>query len=344
MSWIKDKGPLGDVVLSSRIRLARNLSDTPFPSIMDKDMMDAVIHRVHRSILGEESPIEDDYQFLMMEDLSSVDQQVLVEKHLASVDLMDKSHRAAILIDEDEKCSIMINEEDHIRLQCIFPGYQLKEALDYLSNIDDIMERELPYAFQQDLGYLTSCPTNVGTGMRASVMMHLPALTMTGHMTAIVQTLPKIGVTVRGLYGEGSEAIGDIYQVSNQVTLGISEDEIIKNLEVATGQIVDKERQARQALRDKGKIYFEDKIWRAYGTLQYAKTMSLKEFMSLLSMVRLGAQMGIISQVEAMRINELLVLGQPGHLRKYGNENSTIDDLDFVRTKVVLNWLEKNIK
>lgn len=342
MSWIKDKGPLGDVILSSRIRLARNLSDTPFPPIMDRSTMDSTIHRVHRSILGEESSMEDDYQFLMMDDLSPVDQEVLVEKHLASGDLMDKARRSAILIDRDEQCSIMINEEDHIRLQCILPGYQLQKALEYISDIDDAMEKQLPYAFEQELGFLTSCPTNVGTGMRASVMMHLPALTLTGHMAAIVQTLPKIGVTVRGLYGEGSEAIGDIYQVSNQITLGASEEEIVKNLEGAADQIVEKEHQAREIIRDKGAEDFEDKIWRAYGTLEYARKMDLKEFMSLLSRVRLGAQMGVISQVDAMRMNELMVLGQPAHLRKYGDKDPTIKDLDLLRTKVVGKWLGKN--
>lgn len=342
MSWIKDLGPCSDLVLSSRIRLARNLSDTPFPSIMDRDMMDSVIYRVHRSLVGEESGIGEDFQFLMMEDLSPVDQQILVEKHLASSDLMDKSRKSAILIDRDEECSIMINEEDHIRLQCIFPGYQLNRALDHLSNIDDAMERQLPYAFQQDLGYLASCPTNVGTGMRASVMMHLPALTLTGHMTAIVQTLPKIGVTVRGLYGEGSEAIGDIYQVSNQITLGASEDEIIKNLQAAADQIMEKEGQARQLLKDKGKVHFEDRVWRAYGTLEYARTMDLKEFMGLVSRVRLGIQMGVIPQNQAMGLNELMVLGQPAHLKKYGDDNASIENLDLLRTKVVEKWLGKN--
>ena len=241
MSWINDIGPLGDVVLSSRIRLARNLADIPFPQAMDKIDRDSVIHGVYRSIAGSDSPIGEEFQFLSMKDLSHVDRQILVEKHLASPDLMKYHERSAILVNWQEECSIMINEEDHIRLQCILPGYQLKRGLDYLDNIDDIIEAQLPYAFDPNLGYLTSCPTNLGTGMRASIMLHLPILATTGQMKAMLQTLAKIGVTVRGLYGEGSEVMGDIYQISNQITLGASEEEIISNLEIVTKQIVKKE-------------------------------------------------------------------------------------------------------
>ncbi len=334
MSWINEKGPSGDVVLSSRVRLARNLSDTPFPPAMDKVLTESVMHRVHRSVSGPGSTLRDDYQFLTMKDLPPVDRDILVEKHLASPDLMEKPDRSAILVNQAEVCSIMVNEEDHIRLQCIFPGYQLKKAYDYISSIDDALEKHLPYAFDDDLGYLTCCPTNLGTGMRASVMMHLPVLAATGQMKSILHTLPKIGIAVRGLYGEGSEAVGDIFQISNQITLGASEEEIISNLEVVAGQVVEKERQGRKAMAKEGGVHFEDTLWRAYGTMIHAKVMDLNEFMSLLSKVRLGVEMGIIPNIDIRAINELMIMGQPAHLRKYGNEGTTIKDLDVIRAKV----------
>ncbi|HHZ13481.1 MAG: protein arginine kinase [Caldicoprobacterales bacterium] len=341
MSWINDTGPLGDVVLSSRVRLARNLSDTPFPSIADKSMTDSVIHRVHRSVSGQGSPIRSQYQFLAMGDLAPTDREILVEKHLASPDLLENPERSAILINREEICSIMVNEEDHIRMQCIFPGYQLRKALEYLNRIDDVLEGQLPYAYDADLGYLTCCPTNLGTGMRASVMMHLPLLVGTGQMKAIIQTLPKIGVAVRGLYGEGSEAIGDIYQISNQITLGASEEEIIMSLEVVTKQIVDKEKEARRRVMERGRVHFEDGIWRAYGTMTHARVMDLNEFMSLLSKVRLGVEMGIIPNVDISTINELMVMGQPAHLKKYRDGDTAIKDLDEVRARVVAEKLRQ---
>ncbi|NLN41904.1 MAG: protein arginine kinase [Clostridiales bacterium] len=342
MSWINEKGPISDVVLSSRVRLARNLADTPFPTVMDKVSRDSVVHRVRRSVLGQESPIQDYYQFLTIEDLSPDDRQILVEKHLASPDLMEHAEGAAILVNQQEICSIMVNEEDHVRLQCIFPGYQLNAALNYINRIDDAIEGQLPYAFDENLGYLTCCPTNIGTGMRASVMMHLPALAATGQMKLILQTLAKIGIAVRGLYGEGSEAIGDIFQISNQITLGASEEEIITNLDVVAKQIVEKERQTRQALLQKDRIQFEDDIWRAYGIMIHAKIMNLKEFMNLLSKVRLGVEMGIIPNMGIQHINELMIMGQPAHLKKYVARDSNIKNLDIIRAGLAAQKLKHN--
>ena len=317
MKWIHEEGPLGDVVLSSRIRLARNLADSPFPSNMDEAVADAVVQRVRASILGDSSPVRDDYQFFAMKDFSSRDRRVMVEKHLASPDLMKHPERAALLVDKDEQVSIMINEEDHIRLQCICPGYQLDEAWRCLDAIDDIIESQLPYSYDENLGYLTCCPTNIGTGMRASIMMHLPGLVITGNMDSIVQAISKIGLTVRGLYGEGSEAIGNIYQISNQVTLGVSEEEIIINLKAIAQQIIEKERMAREALIKNGGVKFEDNVWRALGVLTHAQIIDLKEFMTLISQVRVGVDMGIIKGVSRKQLTEIMILGQPAHLSKY---------------------------
>ncbi|MFY9176623.1 MAG: protein arginine kinase [Caldicoprobacterales bacterium] len=342
MSWINEKGPLSDVVLSSRVRLARNLADTPFPTVMNGVDRDSVVNRVRRSVLGQDFSIQDYYQFLTIHDLSPADRQILVEKHLASPDLMEQAQGAAILVNQREICSIMVNEEDHIRLQCIFPGYQLNEAFVYINKVDDAIEDQLPYAFDEDLGYLTCCPTNIGTGMRASVMMHLPALTATGQMKLILQTLAKVGITVRGLYGEGSEAIGDIFQISNQITLGASEEEIISNLDVVAKQIVERERQSRYALMKNDRLQFEDNIWRAFGTMTHAKLMRLDEFMNLLSKVRLGVEMGIIPNIDIQGINELMIMGQPAHLKKFGLQNSDQKNLDAVRARVAAQKLGHN--
>ncbi len=337
MRWIREEGPLGDVVLSSRIRFARNLADSPFPPNMNEAIADAVVQRVRASILGDASPVKDDYQFFAMKDFSPRDRQIMVEKHLASPDLMEHPERAALLVDKSEQISIMINEEDHIRMQCICPGYQLDEAWHSLDNIDDIIESQLPYSFDENLGYLTCCPTNVGTGMRASIMMHLPGLVITGNMNSIIQAISKIGLTVRGLYGEGSEAIGNIYQISNQITLGVSEEEIISNLKAIAQQIIEKERMAREALVQNGGIKFKDNIWRALGTLTHAQIIDMREFMTLISKVRLGVDMGIIEGVSSKQLTEIMILGQPAHLSKYYQEElaSISGDLDIIRAKMI---------
>ncbi|NLJ40284.1 MAG: protein arginine kinase [Clostridiales bacterium] len=335
MSWINEVGPSSDIILSSRVRLARNLADTPFPTAMDKEEMDTVIQRVRRGILGSHSDLKDDYQFLIIKDLSPVDREILVEKHLASPDLIKNYKSSAILVDKVQVCSIMVNEEDHIRLQCIFPGNRLKDALEYLQKVDDTLDAELPYAFDDGLGYLSCCPTNLGTGMRASIMMHLPALAATGQMKGIISTLPKVGMAVRGLYGEGSEAGGDIFQISNQITLGASEEEIIGSLEAIVGQVLEKERQTRRAMAEHDRVRFEDGIWRAYGTITHAKVMDLNEFMDLLSKVRLGVEMGIIPDIDISSINGLMILGQPAHLKKYEKDYADIKDLDILRAKII---------
>ena len=335
MKWIREEGPFGDVVLSSRVRLARNLSDVPFPPLMDERTAEAVVQRVRASILGDASPVSDNYQFLAMKDISPRDRHIMVEKHLISPDLLEHYERTAILVDDSEQICIMINEEDHIRMQCICPGYQLDQAWQNLDKVDDIIEAQLPYAFSETFGYLTCCPTNVGTGMRASIMMHLPGLVITGNMNSIVQAISKIGLTVRGLYGEGSEAMGNIYQISNQVTLGVSEEEIIINLKAIAQQIIEKERMARRALVQNEGVRFEDNIWRAFGLLTNARVMDIKEFMKLISQVRMGVDMGIIQGLNAKDLTELIILGQPAHLAKYSEVESASKDLDIIRAKMV---------
>lgn len=316
MSWIDEKGPEKDVVLSSRIRIARNLEDSPFPSILDQDHANHVLNEVYKSVYHGNSVIGRDFRCYDLKDVNPVDRTVMIEKHLASSDLMKHPEISAIYLDTKDYVSIMVNEEDHVRLQCILPGLQLDKAWDYIDKVDDCLEENLRFAFDDELGYLTSCPTNVGTGLRASVMAHLPALTMTNNLNSILQTISKIGLTTRGIYGEGSEALGYIYQISNQVTLGLTEREIISNLTVVVRQIIDKEREARHAMLNANKIEFEDSISRSFGILAYAMKLDLKEFMSLISQVRMGVTLGLIKNPTLEEIDELIIQCQAGGIQK----------------------------
>jgi len=335
MSWINEKGPLRDVVLSSRIRLARNIASLPFPSIMDDAAGRQALEQVRRSVEEGGRAFGASFSFLAMKDLAALDRQLLVEKHLASPDLMKRAGISALMLDKDERIGIMINEEDHIRLQCIMPGFQLDKAWELLNGVDDALEERIEYAFDEQLGYLTSCPTNAGTGLRASTMVHLPALSMTKQMNAILQAISKIGLTARGLYGEGSEALGSIYQISNQVTLGPSEDEIIHNLSVAVQQIISKERQARKALLKINGIEFEDGIWRAFGILTHARRLDIKEFMAYISQLRLGISLGMIPGIPPEQLDSLLVAAQPAGIIKQNGKELSQGELDILRADYV---------
>ena len=335
MSWIDEKGPNNDIVLSSRIRLARNISDYPFTPVIGEDQAQEIISMVKAGLDLEFMDGEDNFDLLRIKDLSPIDRQVLVERHLASRDLMKQAKISALFVNEDQLVTIMVNEEDHIRLQGILPGFQLFEAWEMLDQIDDIVEGRLDYCFDSRLGYLTTCPTNVGTGLRASVMMHLPALTATKQITPVLQTISKIGLTARGLYGEGSEALGNIYQISNQITLGPSEEDIINNLLVASQRIFERERQAQEALLKVKGSQLEDVLWRALGTLSHARLLDLKEFMSLLSQLRLGVGLGMFSGIRVEDVNDLMILGQAGALKKRAQSNLDRDQISSARAKAV---------
>ncbi len=339
MSWINEDGPCGGMVISSRIRIARNIAQLPFTSMASKDVCQRVADMVKSSILDSNSIISRDFDYIALKNLTDIEKYVLVEKHLVSPDLLERSDVAAVLINKNEQISVMINEEDHIRMQSIFPGCQLEQAWELLSKVDDIIEESVEYSYDEQLGYLTSCPTNVGTGMRASMMMHLPGLVATNYINTVIQTISKVGLTARGLYGEGSEATGDIYQISNQITLGPSEEEIISNLNIAVRQIMENEKRAREALLQSNRIQFEDRIWRALGILTHARKLGLKEFMSLLSQLRLGVDMGIIKNIDSIKINELMVKCQPAHLQAYIGRQD--EDLDSIRAERVRNELSK---
>jgi protein arginine kinase len=341
MSWINEKGPNKDVVLSSRIRLARNAADYPFPSIIQAQHCREIAEQVKKSLLGNNFRLNSNYAFMYMKDVPAVERQILVEKHLASQDLVENVEVSALLLDDTEKITVMINEEDHIRMQCILPGFQLNKAWDMMSLVDDVIEDGIKYAFDEELGYLTSCPTNLGTGLRASVMMHLPALTINKQMNPLLQTISKIGLTARGIYGEGSEALGSIYQISNQITLGPSEEDIINNLTVTCQQIVEKERMARKALLKVTGIQFQDALWRAFGVLANARVLELKEFMSLVSQVRLGVSMNIIPNFDLEELDGIMTAGQPAAIIKAAGRSLNETEINIMRADIIRETMVK---
>lgn len=307
MIWYKEKLD-SDIIVSTRVRLARNLEKYPFPNRLNEEGKTKVLDELKDAVLGSGSTLAKSFNYTAMKDLSPEEKQALSEKHLISVE-MAKQDMGGVLISEDENMSIMMLEEDHLRLQIILGGFRLKDAWELADKVDNVIEENVSYAFSEEFGYLTACPTNTGTGMRASVMMHLPALTITNNMNNIISSASKLGLTVRGLYGEGSKAYGNLYQVSNQVTLGVSEEEIISSLENIVKQIEKLETDARNKLKENHE--FADKLWRAYGTLKYARIVSSSEAKALISEVILGKNMGIIDIEEKMPLISLMVETEP---------------------------------
>ncbi|WP_053955596.1 protein arginine kinase [Inediibacterium massiliense] len=333
--WMNEVGPDGDIIISSRIRLARNLEEFPFPIALTKGKSKEVYELISDTILKGNSALKDESELIKLDEISPLERQVFVEKHIISPYLATNYEKSAALLNKDESISIMINEEDHIRIQCLLPGFQLENAFDLADKVDDVLEEGVKYAFDEKLGYLTSCPTNIGTGMRASVMIHLPALSMIGYMNRILQAANQIGLAVRGLYGEGTEFIGNLFQISNQLTLGRSEKEIIQNLKDVTKQIIQKERDARSTILSNNKTQLEDKIYRSFGILCNARILTTQECMKLLSDVRLGMDLGILKDISTENVNEIMVLIQPAYLQKQANKSLSSNERDIRRATMV---------
>ena len=331
--WLRKNDEKSQVVISSRVRLARNLSDYPFPNKLNKEQSEDIISKIYKTILEGNTSISKDFKLLKMSELQEVDRQILVENHLISIDLANNEQGAA-LIKDDEMVSLMINEEDHLRIQSIFSGFKLDEAYDLSDKIDDILEEHLNYAFDEKLGYLTSCPTNVGTGLRASIMMHLPALVEQGYINGVLNAASQIGLAVRGIYGEGTNSVGNIYQVSNQLTLGRKEEEIIGNIMGITRQIIEKELEARETLKFKLKDKLEDRFFRSLGLLKYSRVIDSKESMSLLSNIKLGIEMGYIEDFAMEDIYELMIQIQPANQSKMFNSKDLMER-DVNRAKFI---------
>ena len=304
--------PEQDVVLSSRVRLARNYANVPFIPMMNDALAEDVIQRAEDAVRAAGNGAA--YEMIRVRDLSDAQRKRLVERHLISYDLLKTPDWAAALISSGQTVSVMINEEDHLRVQGLLPGLQLEKAADLAFTMDDILGKDGAYAFDGEWGYLTSCPTNTGTGMRASTMLHLPVLNMTGQVSNVVQALAKLGLTVRGLYGEGSDAVGCLYQLSNQVTLGRAEEDVIRSLIAATEQLCEHERAVRAQLLESDVPALTDRLMRSVGILRSARIMTGTEFMKRMSDLRLAAALGMID-LPLPRVDEWTKALQDGSLR-----------------------------
>lgn len=312
--WLRGTGPESDVVVSTRIRLARNLSDFPFSPRADESTR-GEIQRLVCSVV-EDLAIPRRIEFVSVADLDELTQLFLVERQLISRELADGVGPRGVAFSEDEDVSIMVNEEDHLRIQVIRSGLALSECWEEIDRLDDAFEEQVDYAFHDKYGYLTACPTNAGTGIRVSVMLHLPALVQTREIQKVFHSLQKINLAVRGLYGEGSQAMGDFYQISNQYTLGMSETQVLDRIRSVIPRILDYERRSRTAMIEEKREDLHDQISRALGILSSAQTISSEETMHLLSSVRLGVNLGLIDDIEISTLNELFIQIQPAHLQK----------------------------
>ncbi len=314
-SWYKQRGKEDDIVVSTRIRIARNLVGIPFPGRMNDLQRDEVNRQVRDAVAKGSNSFAEQLQYIDMESVPEAEAYAMVERHMISPAFAERKAHRALLLSRDESISIMLGEEDHIRIQVIRPGLALDEAYEVADQVDRLLCQHLKIAFDPKIGFLTECPTNLGTGLRASVMLHLPVLEESGEVAALTESVGKIGLTVRGMYGEGSRSAASLYQLSNQITLGISEHNAIENLKTITMQLVERERAARTALP---KIQLEDAVWRAYGLLANQRILSSEEMMKHLSWIKLGVSMGILNLDPTLPIS-LLIEGQPAMLQKtYG--------------------------
>src|SRR5881296_2528550 len=331
--WLRGEGPHHQIVISSRVRLARNLRNRAFPGWAKKAERTAILELIKPYV--EDLPEMQDSFSELLQDLSALEKQVLVERHLISREHAAKSVGSAIVMNRRQTLSVMINEEDHLRMQSIRSGLQLKQAFRLVDKIDSALEEKLQFAYDPRLGYLTACPTNVGTGMRASAMLHLPGLVLSELINQVIQAVSKIGLAVRGLYGEGTEAMGNLFQISNQTTLGEKEDEIINRLSKVIETIIEKEHDARQILLQKKPNTLCDQIGRAYGVLTYAHAMASKEALNLLSIIKLGADLGAFPEERRFSIDELFIETQPAHLQKSSQQKLNAEERDHLRAQII---------
>jgi protein arginine kinase len=332
-SWLTGKGSEPAVVLSSRVRVARNIKGFTYPPYADEQTKMNIVHFVRSAI--DKSHELDQGNFLQSDEVNDFHRAFLVERHLISPEFMRERGVSGLYFSTDEQDSIMINEEDHLRMQTMNSGLSLAECLKRSMEVDNDLARTLEFDYDTDFGFLTSCPTNVGTGLRASVLIHLAGLMLTKEIDSVIDHITKLGLVVRGFYGEGSDVWGSLFQISNQTTLGRSENDLTESLEKITRQIIEFENKAREKLLTQGKEEFLHKIWRAYGILRYARVLSSEEVMNLLSFVRLGVALGEIDTISIAGINRLLLLSQPAHLQKYVGADLDSAERDIARAKLV---------
>ncbi|MCA8991795.1 MAG: protein arginine kinase [Planctomycetaceae bacterium] len=338
--WLRGTGPESDVVISSRIRLARNLTDMTFPPRADERTKEDAANLLREKIL-ELSPVAF-MGYVEVQGLSKLDRQFLMERQLISRELADAKGARGVFIGTSESISLMVNEEDHLRLQGLRSGFDLMNCWQEVNHVDDELQTGISFAFSDDFGYLTSCPTNVGTGIRVSVMLHLPALVLTKEIQKVFQAMHKMSIAVRGMYGEGSQALGDFYQISNQTTLGKTEEQIVQRVQHVIPEILGYERDARQELLRKHRARLHDQVSRAQGILGSARQISTEEAMQHLSHVRLGINLELLDNIDLGTVNELVMLIQPAHLQKLRHESLDKPERDAARSALLRDKLRLN--
>ena len=326
-------GPLDKIVLTSRVRLARNLDAVSFPGHSKKAQRVKALESLLPAVSGLEAMKGGAHEG--MGKLSAMDKQILVERHLISREHAARGVGSAVVVSKDELISVMINEEDHLRMQVILPGLQVKEAWEKLDAFDSLLENVVPYAFSPKYGYLTACPTNLGTGIRVSAMLHLPGLVLAEHINQIITSVNKLGLAVRGLYGEGTEALGNVFQVSNQMTLGESEVEIVEKLNKGVLQIVENEENARQKVLETNPKMLLNHIGRAYGILSHSHSISSKETKNLLSLLRLGVDLELFPSEHRALVDELFIVTEPAHIQRRSEGKKTAEERDVLRADLL---------
>jgi len=333
--WYENENIDDDIVISSRVRLARNLKKFNFPQKLTEKDAQLVINEVKNSIINDRSFIGSEFEFINIDDKSDIDKYSMLENHIISPDAIQKKG-VAVMVNKDSSLSILINEEDHIRIQSIFSGYNIEKAWELADKIDSLIEESVEYAYDEKYGYITSCITNIGTGLRASFMIHIPMLERYGRIKEISQSISKFGMTIRGIYGEGSEPLGSIYQISNQITIGKTENDIIESLKNITTQVVNMEKEIRNDLIQNHKYDFENMVYRSYGILKYCKKISSDEAMKLLSDIRLGYMTGLINQNKTKtNIYNIMMSIQSGNLQKMIGEKCNEQQRDIQRAKFI---------
>ncbi len=336
--WLRPEGKSDDLILSSRIRLARNIEGIPFSQWASSSDLKRIAEYTRDAILSSDQMKNSD--FFSIEELDSVDRYFLAERYLISRELAKSGIERYAVIHPEQTASVMINEEDHLRMQVLKAGNTLREIWQWIDSMDDQLENSLTYSYSQKYGYLTACPTNVGTGIRCSVMIHLPALVMSRKIEKVLNAVTQIGLTVRGMGGEGSEISGNLFQISNQWTLGISEEETIDKIEKILNQILDQERKAENQLMEDNPSMVKDKVWRALGTLKYARVLNSNELVELLSTLRLGRTIGLLESPSISSINEMLISLRPAHLQKRAGKSLSSTDRDIYRAEILRDWLQ----
>lgn len=331
--WYTECGKDGDVVLSSRVRLARNIKGIPFPARANEQQQNKVLE-LCKNAVTESSTLKDSVKYIDLSVMDDYEKQAIAERHLISPQMMDNNIKRGILLSDDNKLSILLNEEDHIRIQAMEAGFDLDSCFKQANLVDDLIEESVEYAFDEHIGYLTCCPTNAGTGMRASVMVHLPALSMSGNINSIIDSLAQLGVIVRGIFGEGSKAAGNIYQISNQYTMGETEEDIIDKFKQIVAEVIGKEREMRTRLYNANKYKLEDRFMRSYGILKNAVILSSSEAMKRLSDIRFGIDLGIIKDVTQENVNAVTYEMLPANIvQKYNLTDP--DERDLKRAEIV---------